>query len=232
MISSNRFCRFTSFRLLASFSPTHTHLPRNPHIPFTICAFRNQIMQCINVPFPANIIPHTSCMSHAIHSYFKFGHSSIQKIFVFDSVYSHMKIIFVHHTAVHSNMNKYEEFMGGKCLRNLGNTIVVIRFGATNFSREAFNQTMFQHILPPRFIHSVHLFSFFHSNRCELLDARHFASHHMLVILFIFPSSLNFSLAHMCWVWVQFTVMQPHTYDQHMCVCIACIFGDARQINT
>lgn len=69
MISSNRFCRFTSFRLLASFSPTHTYSPRTPHthIPFTICAFRNRIMQCINVPFPANIIPHTSCLMQSIH---------------------------------------------------------------------------------------------------------------------------------------------------------------------
>lgn len=174
-------------------------------------------------------------MSHAIHSYFKFVHPSIQlKDFHFRSTLLAYENHFCSsHTVIHSNMNKYGAFMKKKLLRNPGNIIIVIvgviiiRFGATYFSRKASNQTMFQHILPPRIIHSVHLFSFFHSNRCELLDARHFASHHMFVILFIFSlkSQISHSLSLMC---VVYNLLSCDA-TIHMCICITCVFfGDAR----
>lgn len=116
MISSNRFYRFTSFCSLASFSHSFTHslllLFHLQHIPYTICVcvclhFENQIMQCINVPLPVNIILHTSCLMKSIH--FKFVHPS--KRFSFLIHFTHMKTIFAHRTVVHLNMNEHREFM-------------------------------------------------------------------------------------------------------------------------
>lgn len=67
-------------------------------------------MQCINVPFPVNIIPHTSCLMQSIH----ISSSSIHPKdfrFRFTLLTYEQSFLFIAHTVIHANMNKYEEFM-------------------------------------------------------------------------------------------------------------------------
>lgn len=185
MISSNRFCHSTSLThyfcsavcARTSFAHFLAHSSRSPcsssgrpytlH-PFTICAYRNQIMQCINVPLPVNIIPYTSrsfatlftstltfCLGF-VHPKYSVFHTLDEKLFP-SIANGYIYTITPEHR-----------------LPNTFSTIQLLSFILCHIPWEAFNKTMFQHILPSPIIHSEHLFLTFSSlqpGRCKLLDS-------------------------------------------------------------